>query len=78
MGVPRRQFGNGERSLDSRTARSDGRSLDVGFDRHRDRDIEAGDSKPRRYLGNPRLVLGLTDGFPVAYFGDVGWQSALR
>ena len=37
MGVPRRQFGSDERSLDSSAARSDGRSLDVSFDRRLDR-----------------------------------------
>ena len=37
MGVPRRQFSNGARSLDSSAAHSDGRSLGVSFDRRRDR-----------------------------------------
>jgi hypothetical protein len=37
MGVPRRQFSKGERSLDSSDTRGDGRSLGASFDRRRDR-----------------------------------------
>ena len=43
MGVPLRQFSNDELSLDSRSVRSDGRSLGVSFDRRLDRGHWSGD-----------------------------------
>jgi hypothetical protein len=58
MGVPRRQFSNDERSLDSRAARSDGRSMGVSFDRRLDRDTEAGDFSESEGQGSTGFASG--------------------